>query len=320
MAEHINAKPILIDVFDNKGGFVYALIILDIEKAEKFHGLIPSNTFFDAETPYGYGGPCFYGNMVFDNDNIRDFQFTLKEALANEKIITQFIRFYPLMFEEGKSTLIVDDFGTYKNTIIMDLSSEDIIRSNLDSQYRRKIKKASESGVIIKHDKGENIKEFIRLYNMTMNMHSAEKMYYFKENYYRSLINEFSNHFEVFYALLDDKVVGASIFLYDKQFMHFHLGGRDVNAPSVPFENMLMVEAAIWGGEKGLKKLHLGGGLTGEDSLFQYKKKFNRSGVRPFYIGRTIIDERKYKELMNIRTNSDNGFDPQNSYYIQYRF
>lgn len=320
MAIHFNAEPILIDYCGDNGGFLYALLVMDIAKGKKFNGLLPEKTWFDSETPYGYGGPFFYGDMKFDDDSVCQCRRLLKEALAARGIITQFIRFYPLIFEEGKSTLIVDKYGTYKSTIYMDTANEETIMANLDSQYRRKIRKAKEAGVEILHDKGENIQEFIRLYNITMNKHNAEDMYYFTIDYYNMLLDGFRNNVEIFYAVYKGAVVGASIFIYDENNMHFHLGGRDITAPNVHFENILMVEAAKWGAKQGVKKLHIGGGIKEGDSLFQYKKKFNRSGILPFYIGRTIVDEAKYSELMNIRRNNDPNFDPNNKFYIQYRF
>ena len=320
MADHMKAEPLLIDYASENGGFLYCLLVMDIANDKKFAGLILNGTFFDAETPYGYGGPCFYGDMTFDSEEVRQCQGLIRDELRKRNIVTQFIRFYPFMYEEGKSSIITEKYGTYKNTIYMDLTDEETVLSNLDSQYRRKIRKAREAGVSIEHDKGEQIDEFIRLYNMTMSMHAAEDMYFFPKEYYDSLTRNFRDDIEVFYARLEGKIIGASIFLHDGEYMHFHLGGRDIDAPNVPFENLLMVEAALWGSKHGLKKLHLGGGLSDEDSLFQYKKKFNRSGMLPFYIGRLIIDDDKYMQLMEIRKNSDENFDSNNGFYIQYRF
>ncbi|MCM1185084.1 MAG: GNAT family N-acetyltransferase [Lachnoclostridium sp.] len=320
MADHLNAKPILINYKASDGGFIYCLLIMDIAADSKFKGLIPSGVYFDSETPYGYGGPCFYGNMSFGQSETEECRTAIYDALKSYGVISQFIRFYPMMFMDGKSTIITDKFGTYKNTVYIDLSSEEIVLSNMDSKYRREIKKAREVGVVIEHDKGEQIEEFIRLYDMTMKKHDAEDMYFFGRDYYDTLMQDFPDNFEVFYARMDGKVVGASIFLYDKDYMHFHLSGRDIDAPNISFEKLLMLEAALWGVKNGMKKLHMGGGLSNEDSLFQYKKKFNRSGILPFYIGRSIIDKVKYGELMEIRAKSDDSFDPENGFYIPYRF
>lgn len=321
MADHLKAKPILINYRKSEDiGFVYSLLISDISNSEQFSGILPDNQYFDAETPYGYGGPFFYGNFTLDEEEQMQCKALLNNALKEQGIISQFIRFYPLFFREDYSTLITDRFGTYKSTIYMDLESEETVLANLDSQYRRKIRKAKEAGVNISFDKGEKIEEFIKLYNMTMKMHNAEDMYFFGNQYYQSLIDNFSDNLVVFYATIDGKTVGSSIFLFDSEFMHFHLGGRDIDAPNVPFENLLMVEAALWGSRNGIKKLHIGGGLSDEDSLFQYKKKFNRAGSLPFYIGRTILDKEKYDELMHLRETSDPTFNPNNNFFIQYRF
>ena len=320
MAKHLHATPILIDYSTGKGGFLYCLLIMDIADNVKFRNLIPANEFFDAETPYGYGGPFFYGTFEFLEDEIKQCRGLIGNEMSKRGIISQFIRFYPLIFEEGKSTIIVDDFGTYKKTVYMDLADEDLVISNLDSQYRRKIRKAESAGVMIEHDKGERISEFIKLYNITMQMHAAEEMYYFETEYYESVIREFKNNIEVFYACLDGNIIGSSIFLFDKDYMHYHLGGRNPEVSKIPFENLLMVEAAKWGARHRIKKLHIGGGCSDNDSLFQYKKKFNRSGILPFYIGRSIFNHDKYKELIHIREISDKNFDPNNRFYIQYRF
>ena len=202
----------------------------------------------------------------------------------------------------------------------MDTSDKDRVTEQLDAQYRRKIRKAAEAGVSIITDQGEKIDSFIRLYNATMKMHRADDFYYFPKEYYEYLIRHFKDHLIIFYAYLDGEIVGASLYLYDKHYMHFHLGGRDVNAPNVPFENYIMVEAAKWANEHGMQKLHLGGGLSEGDSLFRYKKKFNRGGILPFYIGRSIFDEEKYAQLMRVRAEADSNFDEINTFYIQYRY
>lgn len=319
MARHFESEPLLVCFGDDSGGFLYVLLIMDISKEDVFRGSIPAQTYYDAETPYGYGGPYFWGNHQWAKEDGVLFRDQMRKECKKRGIITQFIRYYPFVFDEEKSTLIADKFETYKSTVYMELSDADSIDRQLDSKYRGMARKAAESGVVIKWDKGESLNDFLRLYSMTMDMHKANKMYYFQREYYEYLMENFLDNLVFFYAYFQGKVVGSSLFLYDKDYMHYHLSGRDINAPQIPFERLLMVEAARWGCKRGIRKLHLGGGMSNEDSLFQYKKRFNRNGIMPFYIGRTIFDEEKYEELKLLRKQNDDSFDMENTFYIAYR-
>lgn len=59
--------------------------------------------------------------------------------------------------------------------------------------------------------------------------------------------------------------------------------------------------------------IYLGGGVgSGKDSLFKIKKFFIRGDLSHFYIGKRIYDQRKYEELLAMRTDIKNeGFFPK---------
>jgi hypothetical protein len=63
----------------------------------------------------------------------------------------------------------------------------------------------------------------------------------------------------------------------------------------------------------------LGGGLSENDSLFGFKKQFNKNGRLPFYVGRTIFIRSVYDYLLGVRKQLDAEFDPNNDFLIQYR-
>ena len=68
-----------------------------------------------------------------------------------------------------------------------------------------------------------------------------------------------------------------------------------------------------------IKKFHLGGGLGIEDSLFSFKKHFNRNGEIDFCIGRNIFDKSTFDELVKIREENDPDFDSSRPFLIKYR-
>ena len=59
--------------------------------------------------------------------------------------------------------------------------------------------------------------------------------------------------------------------------------------------------------------------MEADDSLFLFKKSFNKKGQLNFYIGRNIFSSESFDALVRLRADADPGFNPDNSYLIQYR-
>lgn len=294
----------------------YVLMVEDIAQSRLFANNLKLNTYFDATVPYGYGGPLV--NKKLSSADIRLFAQELKELLTERNIVSQFLRFHPLMgFQEDFHSIF--EAVSFKDTVFIDTMNLDSIWSNMDSSNRNMIRKAIKLGITIEHDKGENIDSFIDIYNSTMDGHDADEYYYFDSNYYTFLTEKMSNNMEIFYSYLGDKIIGASIVFYNGKYMHYHLSGSYREYRQYASTNLLLYEAAKWANQLGIEKFHLGGGLTKDDSLFKFKKKFNKQGIVPFYVGRMICDKDKYNELLEMRAKADNSFDKNNNFLIQYR-
>ena len=123
----------------------------------------------------------------------------------------------------------------------------------------------------------------------------------------------------IFYAMLDDKPVAGAMFLLNENTMHYHLASAVQEYRPLAAGNLLLYEAALWAAHNGITRLHLGGGLRGNDNLFGFKKQFNKSGRLPFYIGRTVFCNQTYDWLLKLRKQLDPEFDVNNPYLIQYR-
>ena len=177
-----------------------------------------------------------------------------------------------------------------RDTIYIDTTDKENIMVNMDSKNRNMVRKAIRNGVTICHDKGEHLDEFIRIYEATMAHDHAAPYYYFEREYYEYLIEHMGEHVEFFYSVYEGKYIGAAMFFYNGEYMHYHLSGMYVQYRS-----------------------------TAADSLFGFKKQFNKNGRLPFYVGRTIFDEQSYRELLRLRKEKDNSFDMENGFMIQYR-
>lgn len=56
-----------------------------------------------------------------------------------------------------------------------------------------------------------------------------------------------------------------------------------------------------------------------DDTLFGFKKQFNKNGRAPFWVGRTIFDPDAYHDLVMLRKKLNPEFDENNGFMIQYR-
>lgn len=273
---------------------------------------------YDTVTPYGYGGVLFEGDASEEKR-----QAFWKEYLAKmeeEHIVDNFVRYYPVLKNAVpmKSVSNVIDLG---HTIAMDLASPEVIWDNIVSKNRNMIRKAEKNGIEILHGQGmELMDQFIEIYNATMLKDNAEEYYYFKRPFYESIDRDLKDNYEMFYAKLEDKIIAMSIMIFANGRMNYHLSGSDIEYRNLAPSNLLLYKAALWGYEHGFKTFHMGGGVgSGEDGLYKFKAAFNRNSDYQFSIGKQVFDQKKYDELVALRSSQDADFDQESNYFPLYR-
>lgn len=287
----------------------------DIGDSKEFLNILEKNKYYDIETPYGYGG--ILTDNILTEDTKENFLKTFTKYCNDNNIISQFVRFHPLLNNYINFDKIVTQ-RYMRDTIYIDTTSKDIIIANMDSKNRNMVRKAIKNGITIKIKPITEYKDFLDMYIETMAKNNADDYYTFNEDYFKSLIS-MSNNACIFYAYLNNIPISASIMYYNDQFMHYHLSGSHFEYRKYSPSNLLLYEAACWASEKGIRKFHLGGGMNPDDSLFGFKKQFNKNGRLPFYIGRTIFNKNSYEKLLELRKNNNHDFDINNSFMIQYR-
>ena len=283
-----------------------------LSEHESFH------KYNDIVSPYGYGGFIFEGDIA--SLDIEGFNKEYTQILLENNVVSSFVRFHPIL---NNSVLLKDVYNIVDlgHTIHIDLASKQYIMENMKSKDRNTIRRAIKSGVEIKHSKDPRlIASFIKIYNATMKNDSASEYYYFDEPFYDSLFHDLYDNFEVFYAELENVIIAISLIIYANNQMHYHLSGSVFEFRKFAPTNLLLFKAAEWGVENGFDSFHLGGGLgSTEDSLFKFKKSFNKKSVNQFSIGTKIINEKVYSELVKIREESDNTFNKQSNFFPLYR-
>lgn len=273
---------------------------------------------YDSITPYGYGGVLFEGNV--NEKNLRAFWIAYVIQMNELNIVDNFVRYHPVLANAGVMRIISDVIDLGK-TIVLDLTSPEVIWKNIVSKNRNMIRKAEKNCVEIYHSHDYKLfKDFISIYNTTMDNDNAEKYYYFDEEFYKSICRDLAGHYEMFYAIYEEKIIAMSIILFANKQMHYHLSGSVFEYRNLAPSNLLLYKAALWGCEQGFKTFHLGGGIgSGEDNLYKFKAGFNRNSDYQFSIAKHIFNQEKYDVLVNERAKSDEEFNKDSNFFPLYR-
>ncbi|MEO2073961.1 MAG: GNAT family N-acetyltransferase [Bacillus sp. (in: firmicutes)] len=287
-------------VYENEQDFVYYPFILrnlnDVsEDVKRKYGEL-----YDITTPYGYGGPIT--NTKDTSRTIplfREFEEAFKRYCLQNNIISEFVRFHPYMrndlhYQDIESTL-------NRHTIYVDLSIDlEEIWANYDNKNRNRLRKAKDNDYFsMIHRSPSEIEDFMNLYYKTMDKKHAYQYYYFSRNFIKNQVELLEGRLELIEVMMEEKVIMSCFFMHYGDFIHYHLLGSDEDYLKYSPNNALIHYVVKWAKTQGKKVLHLGGGYSGDsDTLYRFKKRFNKYGELPFYIGKRIRNEEIYEEIV----------------------
>lgn len=138
---------------------------------------------------------------------------------------------------------------------------------------------------------------FRDIYEETMRRLQAKTFYHFPEPYYQELAEHLGPHMMLGLARSVDQFVGASLFLYDRKFAHYHLSGTTAEGRRLKASTLLVNQAADWARHKGCRWLHLGGGSHPNDGVSKFKAHFG-GAIFPYIYVTLVADHHRYNELI----------------------
>lgn len=296
----------------DKGKVIYNFLKrkIDISKNQEL---------FDIITPYGYGGPLF---LEYRDEDLEDLVIEYKKEFENyckeNNIISEFVRFHPLLENHKKMDLYMEVLNI-RETVYIELESEEHIWKNISSKCRNMIRKAQKNTVdIIVSENKVDLHEFIEIYTNTMIKNNALDYYFFDKTFFENTYELLKGNIKIFKAIYEDKCISSALILSYGEYIHYHFSGSDMNYGNLAANNLLLYEAAMWGLRNGFKYFHLGGGYSGnDDSLFKFKKSFAKNENKKFYIGKKIHNQKIYDELVNIQTKNKGNIN--GDYFPKYR-
>jgi hypothetical protein len=252
-----------------------------------------------AYSPYGYGGLLPLDNLRPPNAaQVGALRTALQQWSQQSGIVCVVIRMHPMAGQElwfdgyvwedtilkkGNATTAVD-LETWNDT--------DRCIASLTKERRRNLILARKNIDVVwtcggNEATSQALKVFQSLYNERMSSLGAGQFFFFADEYYNALARGLGRHLAIGLAMRSNEPVAGALFMVDIGYAHYHLSasndvGRKLNATT-----LLVNAGALWARECGCKKLHLGGGVSGEDSLFRFKQTFG--GIRFTYSTLTIV-------------------------------
>ena len=265
--------------------------------------LLNGEKYYDAITPYGYGGPVVLETI--DREKlVAAYNDAYRTYCRENRIVDEFVRFHPLA-ENALDFGGLYEIAFNRHTIAVDLTDEEYSETQFTPNCRNMIRKALKKGVEIEVDEEcARMAEFIPLYFKTMDKNHASSYYYFESDYYDHLQHVEGCKVILINALLENKLIGSALFILSGEKMHYHLSSTDPECYSYVTSYAILAQAIEYGRAHSMKCLHLGGGVSTDekDSLFKFKHNFGRmeKNLKDFYTGRAVFLPNEYAQLCAI--------------------
>jgi hypothetical protein len=243
----------------------------------------------DVTTPYGYGGPVAIGREPPVGQFWEEYQ---RWCNAND-VVTTFVRFHPLLANHRNAGPRVR-VERVAGTVAWRLDQGDLLE-RMHRHHRRTVRKAAKVGVEASVSVSPaGLERFVRLYEQTMDRKDAAGFYYFPPEYWNALETGLRERIVLFEAGDD----AALLCLAAPPWLHYHLGASSEDGRKSGASNSLFLEAARWAAAQGYTRFHLGGGVGGrDDSLLEFKRRFDPGGMLEAAVGKAVHDESLYRSL-----------------------
>ena len=276
---------------EDEGIVLYPFLLNSINQL----GYKLDDEYYDIQGAYGYNGIVTSSK---DEGFIARFHECYDQFCQEHHIAAEFSRFHPLLNNQYLASPKMQMFYSRKTVKLdMSFSVDDIWKNQFSSKNRNVIRKAEKDGVTIVES--QDYEFFRQMYDQTMRNVNAEEFYFFPAEYYEKFKETFGDNLILCFAMYDGKPISGSMFMFSKDYAHYHLSGRDKNYYKIAANN-----AVLWYGiqkakERGCKWFHFGGGTTGadDDLLLHFKQNFSKENGE-FWIGKRVHNQDVYDQIV----------------------
>lgn len=279
---------------------------------------------YDIITPYGYGGPLIIDVDTDNKDELtEEFGRAFGEYCADNRIVSEFIRFYPVYRNHEPMEKIYNPICV-RHTVGTDLAGyEDPVAAEFSKSCRKNIRRCINRGITYKvTEHPEKLDGFKEVYYSTMKRDKAEDFYYFGDDYFNGLISRFRDNLLFVEAIYENKTIAAGIYFISDGIIDIHLSGTLSDYLGLNPAYVLRYAVTVWGKEHGYSMIHHGGGTSNapDNSLYLFKKQFGQNTEFEFYVGKKVWNRQIYDELCrNAGIESNSGDITKSAFFPEYR-
>jgi len=281
-------------VFEKNGELaLYPFLINSINKL----GYELEGEYYDIQGAYGYNGVV---SSSYDKEFIERFYDAFEQWCQNNNIIAEFIRFHPILENFNFSVDYVDIIPEMDN-VILDLAEDDFFYNSYEHSTRKNIKKAEKKNLKTVHFIGEEadknlIQEFYDIYLNTMKRNKAITYYYFNLNFFYNLFENLGENVMLSFTSYNDNYISTEIVPFGNYIAYSFLGGTHNDFFQLRPGDLLKHSIILKLKNKKIRYFCLGGGPQG---VIKFKKSFAKKGLKQFYIGKKIYNQKIYHQVVS---------------------
>lgn len=274
---------------------------------------IGEKDYYDIITPYGYGGPIIENYNDDKAKLVRSFSEKFSQYCSDNNIVSEFIRFHPLVRNYLDFNLIYKT-SFMRKTVGTDLTrSEHPELSEFSKSCKKTIRRAYKNDLSFEIvEQPTNLDSFHKIYTNTMDRKSAEDFYYFPKIYFEGLIQRLSTWIINANVYHEETCIASGVYFAYYPYIHAHLSASLDEYLHFSPAYILKDIIVKWGKERSFSVVHYGGGTSNapNDPLLTFKKKFSGETEFDFFVGKKVYMPSVYEALVQKKGATNETFFP----------
>jgi GNAT superfamily N-acetyltransferase len=218
---------------------------------------------------YGYGGPLASEGF----EDRAAFAAEFADLMRKFCIKHEFCRLHPLLMDRQRPLAMLAQLVQEKPVVSIDLSGD--IERGMSKGHRAAAARAEREGVAIASGLGPY--QLVEVYDQQRLRKQWDDKWCIDESLVCDLI-ETAPGAIIFGAWYDDGLQAVCLLLHGFGICYYHYAASTDAHRNVGIGHLLVLEAARWAQQQGMREFYMGGGLTSapDDSLLQFKRGFTR--------------------------------------------